>query len=145
MKNKILYIFVLILFATILFVGRVNAAEYADKDKDIIITMNDLGIAGTQKIETEWGESVYKDKYEENEYSYIYNNITIEDINQTKLNEYAKDPKKYNANIKLKIPNDTKKVEYTKRFYDTLNDKYIYDYKEIKIETERSANNEIFL
>ena len=74
-KNKILYIFVLILFATILFVGRVNAAEYADKDKDIIITMNDLGIAGTQKIETEWGESVYKDKYEENEYSYIYNNI----------------------------------------------------------------------
>ena len=135
MKNKILYIFVLILFATILFVGSVNAAEYADKDKSIIITMDDLGIGGTQKVETKWGESGYKNKYEENEYSNIDNNITIENVNQTKLNEYAKDPKKYNANIKLKIPNDTKKVEYTKRFYDALNDKYIYDYKEIKIET----------
>ncbi len=130
MKNKISYVLALILF-TLLFVGNVNAAEYADKEKDVIITMKDLGLGGTTKSVKNYRSS------EEESYKRISSEVFIDRVNQEKLNNYGNSKKEEKANVKVKLPNSTTKVEL-------FNEVYRYDNSgkneyttptELKIET----------
>ena len=111
MKNKILYIFAIVLFAVILFAGNVNAAEYADKNKDMIITMNDLGLGGTTKSVKNYKSS------EEETYKNINGEVYITGVNQEKLNNYGNNRREEKANVKVKLPNDTTKVELFNEVY----------------------------
>ena len=111
MKNKILYIFAIVLFAVILFAGNVNAAEYADKNKVMIITMNDLGLGGTTKSVKNYKSS------EEETYKNINGEVYITGVNQEKLNNYGNNRREEKANVKVKLPNDTTKVELFNEVY----------------------------
>jgi len=130
MKNKIVYVLALILL-TLLFVGNVNAAEYADKEKDVIITMKDLGLGGTTKSVKNYRSS------EEEAHKRISSEVYIDRVNQEKLNNYGNSKKEEKANVKVKLPNSTTKVEL-------FNEVYRYDNSgkneyttptELKIET----------
>ncbi len=133
MKNKILYIFAIVLFAVILFAGNVNAAEYADKNKDVIITMNDLGIGGTVKSVKNYKSS------EEETYKNLESRVYITGVNQEKLNNYGNNRREEKANVKVKLQNDTTKVELFNEVYkynsNGNNEKEYTTPTQLKIET----------
>ena len=129
MKNKIVYVLALILF-TLLFVGNVNAAEYADKEKEVIIIMKDLGLGGTTKSVKNYKSS------EEATYKSIRSEVHITGVNQEKLNNYGNSKKEEKANVKVKLPNNTTKVEVFNEIYRYDNNEKEYTTPtELKIET----------
>ena len=111
---KFAIVFLVTLLAVFILEGKVNATtQYSDEGKNFTITLDkEIGIQGT---ETKFNFSSSEDGYTDN-IGLIKSNIVIVNAKQDELNEYAKSPKTFNANIKTKLPeNDFEKVVWVER------------------------------
>lgn len=111
---KFAIVFLITLLAVFILEGKVNATtQYSDEGKNFTITLDkEIGIQGK---EIKCFNNSYKDEYTEN-LGAIINNITISGVKQEQLNEYAKSPKTFNANIKIKLPeNDFETAVWVER------------------------------
>ena len=131
---KFAIVFLVTLLAVFILEGKVNATtQYSDEGKNFTITLDkEIGIQGK---EIKCFNNSYKDEYTEN-LGAIINNITISGVKQEQLNEYAKFPKTFNANIKIKLPeNDFETAVWVER--DTENREFI-EVGNVEIETANS-------
>lgn len=109
MKKKVNFKFILIfsvIILAIILVGttKVEATEFSNNNKDYILNV-DLGVEGNGTSESE------AEYYNGENDNYIDFYVNIYGVNQQALNEYASSEKEIPATIKIKVPNETTKVE----------------------------------
>ncbi len=101
---KILVLGLVIGAITLLNTARVQAIECTSDDKSVIISVDNIGIDGKNKVKTkieDWNEDAKT----------IFSIFYITNVNQEKLNTYAQNEKSVNTTTRIKVSNNAIKAE----------------------------------
>ncbi len=106
-KSIIKFLLIGIVIAAMLLLGTTSAQlkEYASDDKSVIMSIDNIGIDGKNKVKTKTEYRGYNDA------KTIYSVLYITEVNQEKLNVYAQNEKELNTTTKIKISNNATKAE----------------------------------
>lgn len=105
-KSIIKVLLLTLVIGAIFLLGTTQAqiSEYASDDKSIIMSVDNIGIDGKNKVKTK-----IEDRGEDAKT--IYSIFYVTGVNQEKLNSYAENEKQLNATTKIKISNNAIKAE----------------------------------